>query len=158
MGVRRVFAGLLVVALCAQPLRGQTPRAARAAASTDEVLARGVRVRWSAPLPTQGGAAPLVGYLEASASSAADLRAPNVGVARIKAERLARERAAERLQKALLSLPAARWERAAPSAKDLEPVLKGAVSQPEYESNGSVVLRLRVPLQALPVRLLAKEK
>ena len=26
MGVRRVFAGLLVVALCAQPLRGQTPR------------------------------------------------------------------------------------------------------------------------------------
>ncbi len=103
-----------------------------------EQLASGVRIDWDA------------GTVEAEGRCAADPRAPSAEVARIKAERIARERAREQMKKALVALPGARWpSRPVPAA--LDPILEGAETvATELGSNGSVSLRLRLKLSALP--------
>lgn len=91
------------------------------------------------------------GVIEASASAAADLYAASADVARLKAERLARARAEDRLRRALTGLRSdprllARVP-AGPSALD---VSRATVSFIDYGSNGSVVLRLSLPLSPPP--------
>lgn len=88
------------------------------------------------------------GVLEASASAAADLYAASVDVARLKAERLARARAEERLRRAVAALHSdarltARLGSAGPAALD---VRSAEVRFIDYGSNGSVVLRLSLAL------------
>ena len=88
------------------------------------------------------------GVLEASASAAADLYAASVDVARLKAERLARARAEERLRRAVAALQSdarltARLGSAGPAALD---VRSAEVRFIDYGSNGSVVLRLSLAL------------
>lgn len=127
----RIF--ILIIAMLAGPV----------ARADEEELGEGVTVDWSA------------GTLEAAGSCAADLRAPSAEVARVKAERVARERAQGRLRAALRSLPRGRWAGEPPTTEALE----GALSQAEtakifYGSNGSVSVRLRLATAALPVRLL----
>jgi hypothetical protein len=92
------------------------------------------------------------GVLEASASAAADLYAASVDVARLKAERLARARAEERLRRALAALRSdarlsARLGTASVAGLD---VRSAQVRFIDYGSNGSVVLRLSLPLTAPP--------
>ncbi len=91
------------------------------------------------------------GVIEASASAAADLYAASADVARLKAERLARARAEDRLRRALAGMRAeprllARVP-AGPAALD---VSRATVSHIDYGSNGSVVLRISLPLSVLP--------
>lgn len=92
------------------------------------------------------------GVLEASASAAADLYAASVEVARLKAERLARTRAEERLRRALTALRSdarlvARLGPSGPAGLDIRSAELRLI---EYGSNGSVVLRLSLPLVATP--------
>lgn len=90
------------------------------------------------------------GTIEAPGSCAADLRAPSAEVARIKAERIARERARERLKQALLSLPPARLAGRSvdPAAVDAA-LQKAEVASVHYGSTGSVTVRLRLRLEVL---------
>ncbi len=97
------------------------------------------------------------GAVEASGSCAADLRAPSAEVARIQAERVARERAQQHMRQALLALPKVRWAagKEAPRETDLDPAVRGAeTAAVDYGSNGSVSVRLRLKLAALPRALL----
>jgi hypothetical protein len=110
-----------------------------------EVLAPGVRIDWTAR------------FIEAAGVSAADLSAPSPEVARIRAERQARARARERLKQALTTLPRARWQGGPPAPEALEAALDRAEAHDiDYGANGSVALRLRLPLQALPAALLRR--
>lgn len=92
------------------------------------------------------------GVLEASASAAADLYAASVEVARLKAERLARARAEERLRRALAALrsDARLVARVGPAGVGALDVRSAQVRFIDYGSNGSVVLRLSLPLSATP--------
>ncbi|MCS6913478.1 MAG: hypothetical protein RMK29_04125 [Myxococcales bacterium] len=117
------------------------------AGAEPEGLAEGVTVDWSA------------GMMEAVGSCAADLRAPSVEIARIKAERVARQRAQERLRAALRALPRGRWAGPPPATEALEQALGQAeVTKVHYGSNGSVSVRLRLAIAALPVRLLSPSR
>lgn len=126
---------LLVAALATAGERAAEKPAKSAAAATPV----GVSIDWQR------------GIIEASASAAADLYAASADVARLKAERLARARAEERLRRGLAGLRSdprllARVP-AGPSALD---VSRATVSYIDYGSNGSVVLRLSLPLMVQP--------
>lgn len=90
------------------------------------------------------------GVLEASASAAADLYAASADVARLKAERLARSRAEERLRRALTALrgDSRLVARVGPMPASALDIHSAQVRFIEYGSNGSVVLRLSLPLTA----------
>jgi hypothetical protein len=114
------------------------PAAWAVAPPRPEQVAPGVLIDWDA------------GTVEAGGRAAADLRAPTAEVARIKAERTAKERAREQIKKALLDLPKSRWPDR-PAAALLDPALAGAETvKLDYGSSGSVYLRLRLSLSALP--------
>jgi hypothetical protein len=96
------------------------------------------------------------GTVEASGSSAADLFAPSADVARIKAERLARLRAAEKLRKALALLTGDEKQRprlaaygGAEQVSRLD-VERARVLSVDHAASGSVSLRLALPLTAPP--------
>lgn len=90
------------------------------------------------------------GVIEASASAAADLYAASADVARLKAERLARSRAEERLRRALTALrgDSRLVARVGPTPASALDIHSAQVRFIEYGSNGSVVLRLSLPLTA----------
>lgn len=91
------------------------------------------------------------GVIEASASAAADLYAASADVARLKAERLARARAEERLRRALAGLRSdPRLLSRVPAGPAALDVSRATVSFIDYGSNGSVVLRLSLPLSVQP--------
>lgn len=137
MGVRAAVAALAGALL----LGGLGPSAR--ADKDREALPGGVAVDWAA------------GTVEAAGSAAADLRAPSAEVGRVKAERQARERAAARISEALRGLGKGRWEEAPPGAEALDKALAGAeVADVSYGASGSVSLRLRLKLAALPTPLL----
>ncbi len=80
--------------------------------------------------------------LSARGVAAADVRAPSAAIARVKAERAARERAEKKLTAALKELG---------FHKVGEEVLKKAeVSDEQFGSDGSVELTLRIDTSALP--------
>lgn len=108
-----------------------------------EALADGAAIDWEART------------VEAPGSCAADPRTPSAEVARIKAERVARERARTRLRHALLGLARGRWHGRPEKAAALDEAFDAAETQDlHYEANGSVSLRLRLKLDALPGKLL----
>ena len=81
--------------------------------------------------------------LEADGVAAADLRAPNAEVARVRAERHARAQAEERLKSALLEL-------GFKSPLDMGLLNKFAkVIDEQFGSDGTVSLRLRLSLKEL---------
>lgn len=159
--VRRLPAWLVVLPLLsaaaprsvgAAPARGSATGAAAAPSSHPatnsaiERLAPGVQIDWDR------------GVLIAAGSCAADLFAASAEVARVKAERLARLRAEDRLRKALGLLGAdkdkARAERlgrllpaAAGSALGRLDPARATVAHIDYGSTGSVSLRLELPLR-----------
>lgn len=123
-----VLSALLLCAICASASGGPPLR---------EPLPQGVVISWP-----DG-----VGVIEAPGSSAADLRAPSAEIALIRAERLARERAAERIKAALASLPGARTGQL---PKDLDALIASAqVAAIDYGASGSVSLRLSLKLPGL---------
>lgn len=137
--------GLLMMAAgaLAQP-KGGVQRPAASAARV--ALQPGVWVDWER------------GVLEAAGSCAADLFAASADVARIKAERLARLRAEERLRKALASLghdDKGRTHLAAYGGVEqvakLDPA-KARVLAVDYASSGSVSLRLELPMSPQPAK------
>ena len=92
--------------------------------------------------------------LEATASSSADLYAASAEVARIKAERLCRLRAEERLRKALLALSRDEKQRArlepyggADQVARLDPA-RARILNVDYAASGSVSLRIGLSLLA----------
>lgn len=94
------------------------------------------------------------GVLEATASSSADLYAASAEVARIKAERLCRLRAEERLRKALLALSRDEKQRArlepyggADQVARLDPA-RARILNVDYAASGSVSLRIGLSLLA----------
>ncbi len=133
---------LSVLPVFAEPTSGapQAAATAKKPAERSVALLPGVVVNWE------------LGVLEASGSCAADLYAPSADVARIKAERLARLRAEEKLRKGLQLLSGDAKLRAqlapyggAEAVSHLDP--SGAVqSAVDYGAAGSVSLRLRLPL------------
>jgi hypothetical protein len=83
------------------------------------------------------------GTITASAGAAADIRMPGPQTARPGAERRARAAATEKLRAALRLLPLRKGQK--PTDKEIETALAHAVtSRTEYQSNGGVVLWLRV--------------
>lgn len=83
------------------------------------------------------------GTITASAGAAADMRMPGPQTARPGAERRARAAATEKLRAALRLLPLRKG--AKPTDKEIESALTHATtSRTEYQSNGGVVLWLRV--------------
>jgi hypothetical protein len=103
-----------------------------------ENLGPGVQVDWNR------------GVLVAAGSCAADLFAASAEIARVKAERVARNRAEARLRKALQTLgrePRFRGKVAPETLAQLDPAQAKAVHI-EYASTGSVALRLELALTA----------
>ena len=83
------------------------------------------------------------GTVTVSAGAAADMRMPGPQTARPGAERRARAAATEKLRAALRQLPLRKGQKA--SDKEIETALTHATtSRIEYQSNGGVVLWLRV--------------
>jgi hypothetical protein len=84
--------------------------------------------------------------LEARGAAAADPRAPNADVARVKAERFARADAAQRLERGLRALgwhgDDAAWQK----------LLDGATAAPDYGSDGSVVMVLSISTEGLSLK------
>lgn len=140
-GLRRLFSiGLLLLSGGAAWATANDRAADKPAKPAAATPLAGVAVDWQR------------GVIEASASAAADLYAASADVARLKAERLARARAEDRLRRALAGLRSdprllARVP-AGPAALD---VSRATVSFIDYGSNGSVVLRLSLPLAVQPV-------
>jgi hypothetical protein len=84
-----------------------------------------------------------VALLEAHGAAAADLRTPNAQVARIKAERTARERAEKKLRDKLEAI----------GATDLDAALaKAETVEIRYGSDGSVEVKLQLSTKGLDVR------
>lgn len=92
------------------------------------------------------------GVLEAVGSAAADLYAASAEVARLKAERLARVRAEERLKRALSVLrPDKRWTALPKGSGETAPdVTRATVERVEYGVTGSVTMWLSLSLIAAP--------
>ena len=85
--------------------------------------------------------------LLATGAAAADVRAPSASIARVKAERLARERAEKKLAAGLEEMH---------KKKDL---LKTAqITREEYGSDGSVELTLTLATDELPLKTRHKKK
>lgn len=132
VGLTVGFTGALAPAVSAAP----------AAAAAPQSIAPGVSVDWGR------------GVLIAAASCAADLFAPSAEIARIKAERLARMRAEQRLRKGLqaLSREPRFHDKVAPALlAQLDPS-QAQVAHVEYAATGSVSLRLELPLTAAPTK------
>ncbi|MSP62809.1 MAG: hypothetical protein EXR72_21245 [Myxococcales bacterium] len=90
------------------------------------------------------------GTIEVRGAGAPDLRAPSAEIARLKAERTAREDAARRLKAGLAAIPTARLGCNDPTGLTITAALKGAeTKQIDWGSDGSVTLTLRVPLDSL---------
>jgi hypothetical protein len=88
------------------------------------------------------------GVVIARAGAAADLRLPGVDAPRLGAVRAARGRAAKDLKVALAKIPLGKGRKRVPAA--LEAALeKGQVLDPDYQTNGGVVLALGVQLAHL---------
>jgi hypothetical protein len=88
------------------------------------------------------------GVVVARAGAAADLRLPGVDAPRLGAVRAARGRAAKDLKVALAKIPLGRGRKRVPAA--LESALdRGQVLEPDYQTNGGVVLALGVQLAHL---------
>jgi hypothetical protein len=130
----------------AAPRAGQPAASAPAPADPIERLAPGVQIDWAR------------GVLSAAGSCAADLFAASAEVARVKAERLARLRAEDRLRKALAALGGDKDKsRAERLARLLAPaaaadvarldVARATVARIDYAATGSVSLRLELPLR-----------
>jgi len=143
----RVFGGaalscvglLLALVAFAQVPKGQGTAGQKKSAGRMQ-LAPGVWVDWER------------GMLEAAGSCAADLFAASADVARIKAERLARLRAEERLRKALASLSHDDKQRqklvpygGAEQVGQLDPA-RAQVAALSHAASGSVSLRLELAL------------
>jgi hypothetical protein len=129
-GVKIGAALLLVCGLAAQA------QGSESAVVRPTILAPGVALDWSR------------GVLTASASSAADLYAASAEVARVKAERLARLRAQDRLRLALKTLshePRLRGKLSPELLAKLDPA-QAKLAHIEYAATGSVSLRLELPL------------
>jgi hypothetical protein len=83
------------------------------------------------------------GTVTANAGAAADMRMPGPQTARPGAERRARATASDKLRSALRLLPLRKGQK--PTDKEIESALAHAqTSRTEYQSNGGVVLWLRV--------------
>lgn len=115
---------------------GTADRAGKARTAAPAALPPGVVVDW------------VHFVLEASGSAASDLYPASVDVARLKAERLARARAEDRLRRALPHVRAdARWQaKFGHSPVPIPDVAQARVAKIEYGTNGSVTLRLALPL------------
>jgi hypothetical protein len=88
------------------------------------------------------------GVVVARAGAAADLRLPGVDAPRLGAVRAARGRAAKDLKVALAKIPLGRGRKRVPAA--LESALdRGQVLEPDYQTNGGVVLAFGVQLAHL---------
>jgi hypothetical protein len=96
------------------------------------------------------------GVLEAAGSAAADLFSASAEIARLKAERLARLRAEERLRKALQTLAQDEKQRGrlqpfgGPEAVSRLDPTQARVLVIDYGASGSVSLRLELPLAGGP--------
>lgn len=140
---RAVSITLLCVLLCAGLAGRLLPPASAAPVAAAPVLVGlgpGVQVDWGR------------GVLSAAASCAADLFAASAEIARLKAERLARMRAEQRLRKALqmLSREPRFHDKVAPAIlAQLDPS-QAQIAHIEYAATGSVSLRLELPLRAPP--------
>ena len=84
--------------------------------------------------------------LEARGASAADPRAPSADVARVKAERLARGRATDKLGKALHALG---WRG---DEAEQQKLLDAAAGAPEYGADGSVTIVLTISTEGLALK------
>lgn len=112
--------------------------AAGPAGATLQSVSPGVQIDWSRSV------------MVATASCAADLFAPSAEIARLKAERLARMRAEQRLRKALQLLsrePRFHGKVAADILAQLDPA-QAQVAHIEYAATGSISLRLELSLLA----------
>jgi len=84
-----------------------------------------------------------VTLLEAQGVAAADLRTPNAQVARVKAERTARERAEKKLRDKLEAI----------GATDLDAAMaKAEAVEVRYGSDGSVEVKLQLSTKGLDVK------
>lgn len=136
--------GLVALVALGQPsVKDKTPTRDKAASAKVQLMP-GAWVSWE------------LGAIEATGSSAADLFAPSADVARIKAERLARLRATERLRKALTQLCQDEKQRShlapfggAEQVAKLD-VERARVLTIDHASSGSVSLRLSLPLTVPP--------
>ena len=88
------------------------------------------------------------GVVIARAGAAADLRLPGVDAPRLGAVRAARGRAAKELKVALAKIPLGRGRKRVPAALDAA-LERGQVLEPDYQTNGGVVLALGVQLAHL---------
>lgn len=119
----------------------------------------------AAATATAAGAGPIVerfgparvdfsaGTVSIEGAAAADLHAPNAGVARVRAERAARAIAARRLAAALADVSLSRVGckvRPAPATLDAA-AARAPAERIEWSSDGSVALELRIPLADLAV-------
>lgn len=136
--------GLVALVAAAQPGVKDKPAAKDKAATARVQLLPGAWVNWEQ------------GVIEATGSGAADLFAPSADVARIKAERLARLRATERLRKALAQLCQDEKQRphlvpfgGAGEVSKLD-VERARVLTIDHAASGSVSLRLSLPLTVPP--------
>jgi hypothetical protein len=84
--------------------------------------------------------------IEASGAAAADPRAPNADVARVKAERNARVDAAAKIRRGLVSLG---WHG---DDAAFETLITAATATPDYGGDGSVTLVLSVSTEGLVLR------
>jgi len=84
--------------------------------------------------------------LEASGAAAADPRAPSADIARVKAERLARAEAAQKLRRGLSALG---WHG---DETTLQKLLDGATAAPDYGADGSVTLVLSISTEGLSLK------
>ena len=140
---KRAFSVVLLWAGLAVGLTIRLAPAASAASPATAALqsiSPGVQIDWSRSV------------LVATASCAADLFAPSAEIARLKAERLARMRAEQRLRKALQLLsrePRFHSKVAADVLAQLDPA-QAQVAHIEYAATGSISLRLELALTAPP--------
>jgi hypothetical protein len=88
------------------------------------------------------------GVVFARAGAAADLRLPGVDAPRAAAVRAARGRAAKQLEPALAKIPLGKGRKRVPGAMD-SALARGQVLDPDYQTNGGVVLALGVQLAHL---------
>jgi len=157
LAMKRLTSGTLILLLSSGPVAVAQPAANPAAnkekpATAKEKPAANARVQLSPGVWVDWEH----GTVEASGSSAADLFAPSADVARIKAERLARLRAAEKLRKALAQIgsdeklrPRLLAHGGAEQVSRLD-VEKARVLSIDHAASGSVSLRLLLSLTAPP--------
>ncbi len=136
---KRAFSVALLWVGLAVGMARPAPAASPAAAALASI-SPGVQIDWGRSV------------MVATASCAADLFAPSAEIARLKAERLARMRAEQRLRKALQLMsrePRFHGKVAADVLAQLDPA-QAQVVHIEYAATGSISLRLELALTAPP--------